>query len=725
MATILDVARLAGVSQGTASNVLNRKGNVSSEKIRLVEEAAQKLGFTINDKAKMLRKGSSDSLSVIIPNIQFKQYRDFYASFKAYAAKKGYSTELMLTNDNPDMELAHIQQAKANVKDGIALFSCLDENTDSSVFEGLGKVCHVERKSKLGSVYYGFDYTMCGEEVAQSVLEHGHKHVLLIHGTLKYSNEKETVKAFLETISGAECNVIDVSTDFLRLSNSVLSVFEEHNYIDAIVTTNLGFAEKIRQICQALILVGNLPIYTISPVFTLPEKDYIKYELNYSLLGRLVAEECIKKGKSKNVCRVLKNDGYRKWHNIEVTKCAAEKLNVLTLEGPEASVIKALARMYEEKTGTKIIVSVASYNEIYDAFVNAESFGLYDIFRIDVTWLSWFADKILMPLEDIDDTILAGENEYIDTLVDRYSKVNGKIYALPVTPSSQLLFYRKDLFEDAAIRREYWEKYKLELKVPTNFEDFNRIAEFFTRSLNGSSKVQYGTNVIMGNTGVAATEFLTRYFSYKQHLYSENGKIILNDETSIKAMKNLMEASKYSGNKKLKWWTDAAKTFGDGDVAMQIMFSNYGSEVLGYRSKIIDKVGYSIVPGGNPILGGGSLGVAKNSKHPKDALAFIKWLTSDPVASAMAALGSVSPCSKTYEIYEIVDAFPWLELAKDCFLLSKTDRLPVDDLRPFDERRFLNIMGTITKNVLSGMIDVEEAMDKAQKMIDENFNVYS
>lgn len=722
MATILDVARLAGVSQGTASNVLNRKGNVSSEKIRLVEEAAQKLGFTINEKAKMLRKGSSDSLSVILPNIQFKQYRDFYASFKVYAARKGYSTELMLTNDNPDIELAHIQHAKATVKDGIAIFSCLDESADKSIFEGFGKVCHVERKSNLGDVYYGFDYTMCGKEVAQSILENKHKNILLLHGTLKYSNEKEIVEAFLDTISKAECNVINVSTDLLRLSNTVLSVFEEHDYIDAIVTTNLGFAEKIRQICQSLILVGNLPIYTISPVFTLPEKDYRKYELNYSLLGRLVAEECIKKDKNKKVCHILKNDGYRQWHNIHVSKCAAEKLNILTLEGPEASVIKALARLYEEKTGTKINISVSSYNEIYDAFVNAENFGFFDIFRIDVTWLSWFADKILMPLEEIDDAIWAETNEYINALMEKYSKVNGKLYALPVTPSSQLLFYRKDLFEDAAIRREYWEKYKQDLKVPKNFEDFNRIAEFFTRSLNGSSKVKYGTNVIMGNTGVAATEFLTRYFSYKTHLYSGNGKIILNDEISIKAMQNLMEASRYGGNKKLKWWTDAAKTFGDGDVAMQIMFSNYGSEVLGYKSKIIDKVGYSIVPGGNPLLGGGSLGVAKNSKHPKDALAFIKWLTSDPVASAMAALGSVSPCSKTYEIYEIVDAFPWLELAKECFLLSKTERLPVDDLRPFDERKFLNIIGTITKNVLGGMMEVEEAMEKAQRMLDAEFN---
>ena len=51
MATILDVARLAGVSQGTVSNVLNGKGNVSSEKIRVVEEAAQQLGYTINGKS--------------------------------------------------------------------------------------------------------------------------------------------------------------------------------------------------------------------------------------------------------------------------------------------------------------------------------------------------------------------------------------------------------------------------------------------------------------------------------------------------------------------------------------------------------------------------------------------------------------------------------------------------------------------------------------------------
>ena len=70
MATIIDVARMAGVSQGTASNVLNGKGNVSSEKIKAVEEAAKKLGYTINERAKMLRKGSGNIICVIVPSME-------------------------------------------------------------------------------------------------------------------------------------------------------------------------------------------------------------------------------------------------------------------------------------------------------------------------------------------------------------------------------------------------------------------------------------------------------------------------------------------------------------------------------------------------------------------------------------------------------------------------------------------------------------------------------
>jgi len=37
-----------------------------------------------------------------------------------------------------------------------------------------------------------------------------------------------------------------------------------------------------------------------------------------------------------------------------------------------------------------------------------------------------------------------------------YSYLDGDIYALPGTPSIQLLFYRKDLFEDTRLKRLYF-----------------------------------------------------------------------------------------------------------------------------------------------------------------------------------------------------------------------------------------------------------------------------
>ena len=193
----------------------------------------------------------------------------------------------------------------------------------------------------------------------------------------------------------------------------------------------------------------------------------------------------------------------------------------------------------------------------------------------------------------------------------------------------------------------------------------------------------------------------------------------MNDNVGKQSMAELLELQKYISGKPARWWTTAAKEFGNGNIAMMINFSNYASEILGYHSKIVGNVGVAMVPGGNPIYGGGSLAVSKNSRHPEDALAFIKWITREPVASGMAALGSVSPCIKTYDKYDIMKTFPWLEYAEKCFALSQTKRLPDEDGRPFDEKKFVNIVGSAVKNVMSGILSVDEALDRAQNMVVE------
>ena len=104
MATIKDIARAAGVSQGTVSNVLNGKGNVSSTKIRQVQQAAQQLGYALNQRAQVLRRGSSKTLAVVLPSLYNRCYVDFFTSFRNYAQNCGYQVSLLLTDDQPEKE---------------------------------------------------------------------------------------------------------------------------------------------------------------------------------------------------------------------------------------------------------------------------------------------------------------------------------------------------------------------------------------------------------------------------------------------------------------------------------------------------------------------------------------------------------------------------------------------------------------------------------------------
>ena len=83
MATIKDIAQLAGVSHGTVSNVLNGRGNVSLEKIMLVENAAKQLGYSINERGQQLRNPVQLQVGVVLPNIRDERYSIVYSTLSS------------------------------------------------------------------------------------------------------------------------------------------------------------------------------------------------------------------------------------------------------------------------------------------------------------------------------------------------------------------------------------------------------------------------------------------------------------------------------------------------------------------------------------------------------------------------------------------------------------------------------------------------------------------
>ena len=734
MVTIKDIANRAGVAQGTVSNVLNGKGNVRSEKIRRVLEAAHELGYIPNERAALLRKGPNNSLAVIMPSPQAKQYAEFYSGFKHYAQSHGFSVTQHLTRQNtPSSEEEAFMEISPLLVKGIACLSIAagtvyedsvyKERTAGEYAAG-APVLFVEHKPSFEAPFISFDYEMAGRDMARKALERRYSNVCLMTGSLHFSNERDFYRGFMQVAEGTSCRVTHIQTDLSRRYQHIIQL-SGHSMPQAFFISDYGFAESVKDICATFFGQDMKPdIFTVSPTFTMPENDFTKYEMNYRQLGKIAAETLIRQavGKADSVpSRILEGSGFRDWYSNIITSKTCPCLNILSPDSPEGYIMQSFSRLYTHKSGIPVNVCIFSYDEIYEAFNSFPSSSNYDVIRMDVTWLSWFSEKLLKPLRQIDPDICQCFSGLLDGTAENYAVVHGEVCALPSTPSVQILFYRKDLFESPICRRLYFEQFKTELRPPQTFDEFNRIAAFFTKKLNPTSPVEYGATVTMGSTGVAGSEYLARLFARQENLYDGNREIHLDSPAALDSLRELVDLKRCTAPVHCSWWTDTARAFASGNYAMSILYSNYASGLLDHASRIAGNIGYAMVPGSNPLIGGGSLGVSRFSRYPKEALSFIKWMCSEPISSAAALLGSTSSCRLTYENYEVVNLFPWMNLAKKCFPLSKGERIPRDAGIPFDERKFLSILGMAVKNAYSNVATPEEALRFAQEQFASHF----
>ncbi|MFV0634088.1 LacI family DNA-binding transcriptional regulator, partial [Demequina sp.] len=67
--SVREVARLAGVSVGTVSNVLNRPDQVKDATVERVREAIAELGYVPNAAARQLRAGQSTTVALVVLDV--------------------------------------------------------------------------------------------------------------------------------------------------------------------------------------------------------------------------------------------------------------------------------------------------------------------------------------------------------------------------------------------------------------------------------------------------------------------------------------------------------------------------------------------------------------------------------------------------------------------------------------------------------------------------------
>ena len=483
MATIKDIARAAGVSQGTVSNVLNGKGNVSSTKIRQVQQAAQQLGYALNQRAQVLRRGSSKTLAVVLPSLYNRCYVDFFTSFRNYAQNCGYQVSLLLTDDQPEKEERAIGEIQSGMMAGTAAFTCLHDDGAAYAAAGVQHICFVERSPGSGAPALGFDYYALGCDMARRAIADVCRNPAALLESHAFSSQSELLRGLRDVLDARGLPLTCRQTESSQCAGDAFDLLGAEVAPDAIFIGNYAFAQTLRSIIRHF-HEGSPRLYSVSPLFALPMGDFTEFEMNYRLLGRRAAERLIALIEDEGApapLQALPVDGVRSWLPPVCGKKKARRLSILTQDSPSINILRNVSRLYTRETGTEISFAAYSYDGLSEVLSSIENTAAFDLARLDSKRWPYYMERVYTPLKEIDPDIESIFDTFVPGLSRKYSHMNGTLYALPNTTSAQLLFYRRDLFESTAFRRRYSEMYNCELLPPTTYQEYNRIAQMVRR----------------------------------------------------------------------------------------------------------------------------------------------------------------------------------------------------------------------------------------------------
>jgi multiple sugar transport system substrate-binding protein len=226
--------------------------------------------------------------------------------------------------------------------------------------------------------------------------------------------------------------------------------------------------------------------------------------------------------------------------------------------------------------------------------------------------------------------------------------------AYPFAANSMLLVYNRALFEDKEQQRAYADKHGRPLAVPTTWNEYRDVAEFFTQPAAGLHGV-----VMQGSAG----SWL--YYEWSNYLFSFGGRVMDKDLgwESTPATKVVLDspeavaAARYF--KGLKAYNAGTFTATDGvsqveimkkgRVAMAIMWSDYATMLTdGVKSPAESAFGFAPIPGDKSLIAGGSFYVNKASPHQDEALEYIQHVMQPTTQVALLTRGLCSPSRSAY-----------------------------------------------------------------------------
>lgn len=133
--TIVDIARLAGVSKSTVSRVLTDAPNISADARERVQEAVRHTGYRPNHLARSLRSGRTGIVGLVIPDIANPFWADVARGAQDAASDHGTSILIFSSDWNPEREARHFRALVQARVDGAIINPVRDSLNEIADFD--------------------------------------------------------------------------------------------------------------------------------------------------------------------------------------------------------------------------------------------------------------------------------------------------------------------------------------------------------------------------------------------------------------------------------------------------------------------------------------------------------------------------------------------------------------------------------------------------------------
>jgi multiple sugar transport system substrate-binding protein len=338
-----------------------------------------------------------------------------------------------------------------------------------------------------------------------------------------------------------------------------------------------------------------------------------------------------------------------------------------TIDSPDRTFVEKLVPDFEAKhPGIKIKVTKAPYEQ-FDSKLQS-SIAAKNAPDVTSHWgyggfMEYYNKGMLADLTPLMEGFKASDYNIPEDVMNIY-KVDGKTYGIPLNSYVTVMLYNKDLFDKAGLPYP-----------PTDYEDkswtFDKMVEYakkMTVDSKNLAEAQYGVDF-----GWGERDQRTQYFGaqlYSDDTWSNGGKpskVNLTDPAVVAAydkIYGLIYDKKVSPTPAFS--KSVSGQFGDPFLSGKIAMSVVGSWSLAASSNFNFKVGVAAVPQGpnekvRSVLYVDPLFILKDSKHPKEAFEWIKYLTTTEVQEKSIELSGGNPpvnqkaADKYYNNFEGID----------------------------------------------------------------------